>query len=37
MKRVVRHHKNIEIPAEIKRLEYCRFRFDVPAARKARC
>ena len=26
----VKHYKNIEIPAEIKRLEYCGFRFDVP-------
>ena len=26
----VKRYKNIEIPAEIKRLEYCRFRFDVP-------
>ena len=37
MKREVRRHKNIEIPAEIKHLEYCRFRFDVPVARKAQC
>ena len=26
----VKRYKNIEIPAEIKRLEYCGFRFDVP-------
>ncbi len=28
--REVKRYKNIEIPAEIKHLEYCRFRFDVP-------
>ena len=28
--REVKRYKNIEIPAEIKRLEYCGFRFDVP-------
>ena len=26
----IKQYKNIEIPAEIKRLEYCGFRFDVP-------
>ena len=28
--REVKRYKNIEIPAEIKHLEYCGFRFDVP-------
>ena len=28
--REVKRYKNIEIPAEIKRLEYCGFRLDVP-------